>query len=245
VISDIRTVLWKEWKEVFYQRGSLKKGMLTDLLLPVIVLGGLLPLLAGRGWISTSGLVLYVWMPPYLAVGLVANAFAGERERHTLETLLASRLSDEAILLGKMLAAMTYGVSVTFMVGFVGAIVVNVVFPVGGFIFFSAPTLVVMLLASLLLTGFVASAGTLASLYAPTVRQAAQRLSFALVLPGLVVGVAAQALPGDFKQRALVAMADFGIPKLALIAVGLFAALDIVLVMACIARFKRDSMIVG
>ena len=34
---------------------------------------------------------------------LVADSFAGERERHTLETLLASRLPDRAILAGKLL----------------------------------------------------------------------------------------------------------------------------------------------
>jgi ABC-2 type transport system permease protein len=240
---DIYTILWKEWKEVFYQRGSLWRGLLTDLLLPVFVLGVLLPLVSGRAWVTSYGLILYVWMPPYLAIGLVANAFAGERERHTLETLLASRLPDEAILLGKMAAAMTYGVAVTFAVGLVGAIVVNVVFPRGGFVFFSGITLLTMLLAALLITGFVAGAGTLASLHAPTVRVAAQRLSFALVLPGLVIGVAGQLIPESWRNAAFEVAVQVGIPRLAVIVVAFFIGLDVVLFMVCAARFRRDSLI--
>ena len=36
---------------------------------------------------------------------MIADGIPGERERHTLETLLASRLSDRSILLGKVMAA--------------------------------------------------------------------------------------------------------------------------------------------
>jgi ABC-2 type transport system permease protein len=38
----------------------------------------------------------------------LGDAIAGERERHTLETLLASRISDRAILLGKVIVTTGY-----------------------------------------------------------------------------------------------------------------------------------------
>ena len=37
---------------------------------------------------------------------LIVDAVAGERERHTLETLLASPASDTGIIVGKMAAAL-------------------------------------------------------------------------------------------------------------------------------------------
>ena len=37
--------------------------------------------------------VMWMWFSLLLVINVVADSFAGERERHTLETLLASRLS--------------------------------------------------------------------------------------------------------------------------------------------------------
>ena len=54
--------------------------------------------------------VLIVTMVAYIVVlAAVCDSFPGERERHTIETLLASALPDEALLLGKILASVIYG----------------------------------------------------------------------------------------------------------------------------------------
>ena len=43
-----------------------------------------------------------------MIISFIGDAIAGERERHTLETLLASRMPDRAILLGKVIAIVLY-----------------------------------------------------------------------------------------------------------------------------------------
>jgi ABC-2 type transport system permease protein len=92
-----------------FQRGSLRGGWL-GLVIFVAVFGILLPLQSGRGWVeSPTGLAVWAWVPFLLVSSVVADSFAGERERHTLETLLASRLPDRAILFGKLATAVGYG----------------------------------------------------------------------------------------------------------------------------------------
>src|SRR5678816_1960154 len=105
MMRDLRTVIWKEWREFRDQLFKLKRGGLSALVI-VVLLGLITPLQLGPSWIA-SPLMLFYW--PFLAGSmvstLIADAVAGERERHTLETLLATRLPDASILLGKMLAA--------------------------------------------------------------------------------------------------------------------------------------------
>ena len=102
---DIMTITQKELKEIVLQRGSLRSG-LTNVLVSLGVIGILFPLQFGPAWLSSLiALLSTAWLPLFMAMGLVADAFAGERERHALETLLASRLNNQAILYGKMLTS--------------------------------------------------------------------------------------------------------------------------------------------
>src|SRR5688500_2470033 len=124
--ADILTVAWKEWLEFRDQLLRLKRGGLSALIV-VLLLGIITPLQMGPLW-NKSALMLAYW--PLLSSGmvstLIADAFAGERERHTLETLLASRLSDTSILLGKVLAAILYGLVFTFANIVVGVITLTI-----------------------------------------------------------------------------------------------------------------------
>jgi len=69
---------------------------------------------------------MWAWVPLFLVMGVIAYSFAGDRERHTLETLLASRLSNRAILLGKIAAAVGYALRVTLLSLAAGLVTVNV-----------------------------------------------------------------------------------------------------------------------
>src|SRR4051812_29233920 len=107
-MSDIRTMVWKETKE------TLLQGDLSALLRPLLLIGVLgigLPWRLGPQWLALMpivvGIILYI--PFFVILSFVGDAIAGERERHTLETLLASRISDRAILLGKIIATTGYG----------------------------------------------------------------------------------------------------------------------------------------
>lgn len=106
---DILTVMWKEWKELLWAGGLLRGGRVS-LLIMLAIFGVFLPYQTGRAWVESAAPLFYwAWLPLMLVAGVVADSFAGERERHTLETLLASRLPDRAILVGKLAAAVTYG----------------------------------------------------------------------------------------------------------------------------------------
>ena len=115
MIADLWTVMWKEWKELFVQRGSMRGGLLR-LVIVIGVLGIVPPLQAGREWVDSPMVLAFAgWMPLLLVTSVVADSFAGERERHTLETLLASRLPDRAILFGKVGTAVSYGWGLTMV----------------------------------------------------------------------------------------------------------------------------------
>ena len=95
MIADIRTIIWKEWKDVLIQGGGRGKWYPLAFL---AIFGVFLPLQTGNAWVETPvSMGFYAWVPIILVVTWVADSFAGERERGTLETLLATRLSDRAM----------------------------------------------------------------------------------------------------------------------------------------------------
>jgi len=87
--ADLLTMIWKEWKELLLQHGDWRSGILPIVVIPLGVLGILLPWQMGRAWVdSPLTLAVWAWMPLMLMTSLIADSFAAERERHTLETLL-------------------------------------------------------------------------------------------------------------------------------------------------------------
>src|SRR6185295_4952913 len=123
-MNDLRTMIWKEWRDFLWSGG---RSDLVRPLLNIAVLGIILPLSFSQGWINLdSAPVLIVLFTPFMFVILIiSDAIAGERERHTLETLLASRISDRAILLSKVLVAVGYNWVMTLFCLLIGDVVVN------------------------------------------------------------------------------------------------------------------------
>jgi len=243
MMADVWTVMWKEWKEIFLQRGSLRGGA-WNLLLMIGVFGVFLPLQTGRAWVeSPLGLIYWAWVPLFLVTTVVADSFAGERERHTLETLLASRLSDRAILLGKVGAAVGYGWGLTMVGMLVGLVTVNLAHGRGELLLYPAAVFVGIVLLSLLASGLVAAAGVLVSLRAATVRQAAQTMSIAIMLLLFVPVFGVQALPVEWKVRLAQAVMGADVEQIVLIAVAVLIVLDVGLLAAAMARFQRARLI--
>jgi ABC-2 type transport system permease protein len=109
MMSDLWTVLRKELKEVT-GRGALR-GVSVQLMLVVFIAGVVLPGSRPNLFASAASAALnFLVFPPLLAASIAADAFAGEYERRTLETLLATPLPDGAIFLGKTLAAVLVAV---------------------------------------------------------------------------------------------------------------------------------------
>lgn len=234
-------MLWKEWRELLFQRGSLR-GIMLSLLPSVILFGIILPAQSGRVWVeSPLLLVLWGWLPMLPVTVVVADAFAGERERHTLETLLASPLSEQAILCGKVGAVVGYGWGLTLIILVVALVTVNFVVADGVLLY---PIMIILggMLLSLLMATLVASIGVIVSLRSATVKQAAQQLAFASIavtwLPIFGLGL----LPNQLQADLINATNGYGTQLFFAIAIAI-AVLDIGLLLLAMARFQRSRLI--
>jgi ABC-2 type transport system permease protein len=207
-----------------------------------VTFGILLPLINGRAWITSPAIALaWSWVPMFLVMTVIADAFAGERERHTLETLLASRLSDGAILFGKMGAAIGYAGVLTAACLGLGVLTVNLAHRQSGLVLYAPFMLLAMCVLGLLGAVFVAALGVLISLRAATVRQAQQLLGGAImVLLVLPIGVA-RLLPAAWTGRVI---PDAGnAAYVALVGVVACVALDVAVVALALALFQRTRLI--
>jgi ABC-2 type transport system permease protein len=239
MIEDIKTVVWKEVKEIIFN-----KQVLIGLPLIVLLFGVYLPWNMGRSFVEEPYLALALsLMPLLLVIGVLADSFAGERERHTLESLLATRLSDRSILFGKILAAVAYGWGATIVMIITGLITVNVAFGQGQLLLFSPLAGLLMILITLLLSTLIASAGVLISLRASTVRQAET---------GFLVGVAAVAviptviyylLPDNLKEPALDQLISIGLDNVMVLVLLILVVFNIIVLSVAMNRFQRNKLI--
>ena len=243
MIRDILTVAWKEWREFRDQLFRLKRGGLSALII-VVMLGIFMPLNMGALWLH-SPLMLAYW--PLLASGmvstLIADAFAGERERHTLESLLATRLSDTAILIGKVTAAVLYGLLFTFANIVTGYVVLTIKAMGHGPVAFPFKHILLIAALVILTCAALAGIGVFISLRAATVRQAQQTLGIIMMV--LLIGpfLFLQLMsPGD--RLALASrVATYGTDRIVMWALlGLSVAAVLLNGMALV-RFKRGKLV--
>jgi ABC-2 type transport system permease protein len=243
MFTDILTVAWKEIKELPYLRKDKTRTNLFSLLIFLAVFGILLPWQTGREWVTSPfSLLPWAWLPFMMVGTTMVDSFAGERERHTLETLLASRLSDRAILLGKILAGIVYGLAITFLCVLVSLATVNLVHGGAGLLLYPATIALGLLVIVLLVSTLASGLGVLVSLRAASVRQAQQTFTiayFVLFIPILVFPM----LPSSATQKILDFLTGTDFTSMAIEAGVAVALLDVILILAAMARFKRSRLI--
>lgn len=241
-MNDLMTILWKEAKELFLQQPKFRGGWL-GMLIFMGVFGIMLPVQTGPEWVTTPlTLVMWAWVPYILVNSIVADSFAGERERHTLETLLASRLSDRSILFGKLAWTMLYGWGMTIFSLIIGLVAVNVVHGKGQILFFPPVIFAGVLVVTFLVAALSAGMGVLVSLRAPSVRQAQQILSygfFILFIPVIIFPM----LPSGAQLWVIGRLTSLDPTGIALVIIGILLVLDTILITLAIARFKRARLI--
>jgi ABC-2 type transport system permease protein len=243
VIGDVLTVAWKEWRELLQVGGNVRGGRFSLVIL-LGVFGVFLPLQSGAEWVESPAMAFYWgWVPLMLVGSAVADSFAGERERHTLETLLASRLPDSAILLGKMGAAISYGWGLVLLMLVLSLVTVNLTARTGPLLMFPLAFAVGAPLLALLGAGLAAAAGVLVSLRSPTVRQAAQTLNVGVLLLIFIPVLGVQVLPEAWQAQAGAWLMTVGVDGLLWLAAGLLAVLDLSLLAAAMARFRRARLL--
>jgi ABC-2 type transport system permease protein len=237
-MNDIWTMIWKETKE------SLLQGGWSAWIRPLLLIGILgigFPWRFGLQWLALTplvmGIVLYV--PFIVILSFVGDAIAGERERHTLETLLASRISDRAILLGKIIVTASYAWGTALLGLLLGLIVANLSKRQGSWEFYAHVDLLLEALALSLLTSLLGvSGGVLISLRSATVRQAQQILIVATLV--LVAGgvLALKAVPAQ-------AISSLSNSQIWLIAMAVLAVLDAILLGVSLVSFRRSRLILS
>jgi ABC-2 type transport system permease protein len=242
MIRDIGIVARKEWLEIFDQLLRFKRGGWSILLI-IGFLGVISPLQMGTDWL-TSPLMFFYWplLTTSMTSTLIADAIAGERERHTLETLLATRLSDTAIILGKILAAVMYGVAFAATNLLIGWAVVNIKFGDGTLL--GIPWLRLAALFALIGAGstFISGVGVFVSLRASTVRQAQQTFGVILLLLMMTPVLFVQFVAPEWQTRVLASAAELGLEVISFRVAAVLGALAIVINTAAIRRFKRGKL---
>jgi ABC-2 type transport system permease protein len=237
-MSDLGTIIWKEWKDLLWSGGRYD---LFRPLLVIVILGIVLPLTFEKRWIEldSAAVLILLYAPFMLIISFIGDAIAGERERHTLETLLASRISDRAILLGKVLVAVGFNWGTTLFCLLLGAVVVNMSQGNGQWIFYT-PTnlLVVVLIMSFLTNLLAASGGVLISLKSATVRQAGQTMILGLIILGLTIYGIARLLPASVTDSLTTS-------QIVLIIIGTLVGLDAILLAAALVSFQRSRLILS
>jgi len=236
-MNDLWTMIWKEWKDFLLSGGR------SDLLRPLLILGILgivLPLSFRLRWIDldSAPVLIMLYAPSMFVTSFIGDAIAGEHERHTLETLLASRISDRAILLGKVLVAVGFTWGMTLFSLLLGAIVVNWSQEQGQWVFYAPINLFVVLVMSLLTILLAASGGVLISLKSATVRQASQTMLLGEILLGFAVYVVVRFLPASM-TASLTTSQMVSIILLSLV------VLDAILLAASLVSFQRSRLILG
>jgi ABC-2 type transport system permease protein len=188
MLTDIRTVVWKEWIEWKRQYGNRKTAWTISIGM-LILFGLILPMEFGKGWFDQEQ-ALYAWvtLPLLLLLRSMGDTFAGERERHTLETVLSTRLPDAALYLGKMIIPAAYTWLFTQFVMLVALIPLYFLFPGNGPHGYSFAMLAAGWELSLLSSLYAAVAGVFLSLRAATVDAANQSMFLFLILFGALLG---------------------------------------------------------
>jgi len=184
-------------------------------------------------------MAVYFFAPFFLIIPLMASSviasdsFAGEKERKTIEALLATPLSDSELFLGKILVSFIPSMIITI----VSFVVYTVIFDVLSFSFFSGMFLLPNLNWILLIFG-LAPTVALVSIGLTVIISAkvkgfreAQQISVILLIPilALVFGQAAGAVV-------------FGPPIIALLTI-VFAVIAFVVFRIGVSTFKREEIL--
>jgi ABC-2 type transport system permease protein len=247
-VTDFTTVMWKEWHELRAQGDDLGRGVILAIIVVLLVVVAGVAAVAGAEFVRSPILLLACALPASIVMGNVCDAFAGERERHTLETLLASRLSNEVLLAGKIAVNVLYAWGASLLL--FGLCVLGANLPaLGRTVTFptlsSAVTILAMVPLGLV---FLCGVGVLVSLRSATARQAGSRLVvlflglFFLLVAGPAAVIRILMPEVTVEAQRIAEAPNFAIISVAVIGATLLIA-DVVVLLCAWLLFQRERMI--
>jgi ABC-2 type transport system permease protein len=258
-MKDMTVVAGKELREIVGAGGG-RKGLIREFLF-VGIFGVFFPLTQADAWLSGGVPAVFALMIPLFLVGPhVADSFAGERERGTLETLLATRLPDRSIYFGKIFAVCGYAWVVTLFILLASLLALNLGVDTSraggsgsrsagdaGLFIYPAFVWVAWGLGSIASGLLLAAIGTFVSLRSKTVRGAHQAMMIPLfiLLLGGSFGIPAlfRSLPPEIRARFTERLE--GMPEVTVVlwAIGGLFVLDLLLLGLGARLFRRDRLI--
>lgn len=271
-MSDLLTVAHKELREII--GGGGKRGSMIRELIFVLLFGVFFPLSQAEAWRSGAVPSVFVFMIPlFLAGPYVADTFAGERERKTLETLLATRLPDRSIYLGKILAVCTYAWAITLLIVIASLVALNVSGAgadeaaaraadavtgaaagrgdgeASGLYLYPLPVWIATLVGSFASALLISGIGTFISLRSETVRAAHQAMMlplFILIFGGSFgIGALWRALPEETRVSLFQWASGVSALEAMIGIVTLLVLVDAFLLRLGVRRFRRSRLIAG
>lgn len=250
MFRSLQVMIRKEWSELraAFFNWSRWNPVTFPLLLMIAAFSIYEPLRIGSDW-TTSSIMLFSFslLLPFIAVGsIIPYSFVGERERHTLEPLLATPISNIAILLGKIIVPTIYSWGMAILNMGISLLSINLAFGQGRILFYPSNIAIGVIIMSLLISLFIASAGALASLHASTVMQAQRTLVailfFPLLIPALLIGPLS---PSAWKNTVSQLLAPIGYSKMFIAFAAILVVLIIVTILEALIRFHREKLLLG
>jgi len=237
-MNDYWTMVWKETKDSVF---SGRRGEVVLPLMVIAIMGIVIPWQFGQLWLSLSPAMVFIvcYIPFFLTTSYIGDAVAGERERHTLETLLASRISDRAILWGKMTVTIAYAWGLTLIGLLPGLVVANLSSGQDHWRFYHPIHIFLeMLILNLLACLLSSSGGVLISLRAATVRQAQLTMAVGSLILLIALVLILKSVPAGM-------LAASNESRILLLFIGGFALLDLILVGILSVGFQRSRLVVS
>ena len=246
--AQILVIMRKEWedsKSTLFAYTNLLAG-LWPIILFCAAFGVYEPLKVGLDWMQSPIMVLSISvLVPFVVIGFISPyAFVGERERGTLEALLATPVSDQAILFGKIGMAVLYGWGVALVSLLLGAGSIALFLAHGKFLFYPPDILIPTLLLSLFFSILVATIGTAASFYAKTFLEAQRNLVLALFIPMMLPAFwVGPFMPAAWKGLIIQIIPALEASHLSLILIVALLVVDGIFMVSALTRFHRKLLL--
>lgn len=241
--TDVRTVLWKEWRSLMGGRARRQLLMIGGVLAAMALI---FPIEDGRRWVGDPvGMgILGIVMPMLVVSVVVPDAIAGERERHTLATLLASRLPDRAILYGKLGFAVVTGWLTGLVMLAVALVAANLSAAPPSPLLYQPEVLLAVLALGFLVAILAGGIGFFVSLRASTAQEAQQLTGVGMMTPLMLLSFLLMAVMGNDDLREMLAGIGSLDPRLVLVTMmAVITIVDGAMLVAADRRFRRGRLL--
>ena len=248
MIRQISAIMRKEWLDIkvtFFSIRNLMPGAFT-----VIIFSGAVgvyePAKMGLEWLNSPITVLFLALliPLSIIAFISPDSFVGERRRHTLEPLLATPVSDQAILFGKIGIAGILGWGTMLLNAVLGLLTVNLVIKHEGILLYSSNTLAAVIVMGLLISILLATVGVSCSLYSHNLLEAQNMMGTLLFVPMiLAASTVSPYMPEWWRMLGIQLAASFGATSLFQLLVVILFVVDIASAVWLMMRFNRKRLI--